>query len=176
MRHIQGFEVMLEQGGLQYEESLVPEDRSLWLSCYVENTILQGRFNTYVSQVAIHKQLANPALPELFDLGVRFYSDFNFYSANAVQLCVCINHKQVLEERKYVLWREDFVDGHVSCSLKRRGLKLPAPWKDGAKGSKNWKRQYAADSGSVTVFISRGKADERYRVRRSATARSRLSR
>ena len=120
MNHIQGFLVSLEQSGTPYEETYVPEDRTLWLTYYDENTILQGRCNTSISQVAIHKTHTDPKVPELFDLNVRFYSDFNFYSANAVQISVCIKGGQVLKQWSAVLWKVDFAEDHVSYGLTRR--------------------------------------------------------
>lgn len=165
MHHIEGFEVLMKHDGLPYDETLVPRDKSLWMTFYPENTVLQGRFNTPVSQVAIHRTSSDPRATEHFDLSICFYSVFNFYSANALQVSVCMKEGQVLKEWSTVLWKADFADGRVSYTLMRQRLKLPAPWKTGAKASKTWKRRFSADPGSVTVFVSRGKADETHKVR-----------
>lgn len=172
MRHIQGFEVLLENDGEPYVETLVPEDRSLWLTFYDENTTLQGRFNTPISQVAINKDSTDLRATGRFDLHIWFYSNFNFHSANAVQVNVCMKEGQVLKKWSTVLWKTDFANDYFSYTLYRKGIKLPVPWKNGAKGSKTWKRRFSADPGSVTVFVSRGKADEMYKdsINRRPTA------
>lgn len=123
MRHIQGFEVLLKHNGLRYHETLVPEQRCFnWFAFYDGDDVLQGRFTHPVSQVAIHKNSIDPGAIERYNLEIRFYSEFDFYSANAVQVRVCMKEGETLQEWSTVVWKTDFTDTPLAYVLTREGL------------------------------------------------------
>lgn len=146
----------MEHEGEQYAEHDVPEDESVWTSEYPENSWLQGRCNTLVSQVAVCKRL-DESEDESVVICLVLTPDFSLFSADAVHVRICVGQEHGVFSHATVVSKHAITKETTAKFTFPSPNRMPPARKDDTKSSVKWKTTRKADQGSIAVFVTRGR-------------------